>query len=894
MKLINCSISWFKLTLILVAVSSKPVTAQEINSFEKRSLESIDNILNKSNYQRKSKNKFSVSAKDLLAHPRQFRRAYAQIVVFDDLPASLAARAEHPQRTVSQNNLTRVTGVEINQTESGLELVLETVAGSERLVPLILPEDNDLVIDILDATLAFSIRDGVTELNPAPGITQVAVSQGDDNSIQIRITGTDRTPSAEIVTGREDLVLSIVPEETTTEQQSDEQIDIIATGEGENEDNYFVPEASTVTRTDTPILDSSQSIQIIPQQVLEDQQVTRLDEALRNVSGVTFGGTNLGRSLEFSIRGFDAAPIIRNGFRQFGGDVVPETANLERIEVLKGPASVLFGEIEPGGLINLVTKKPTAEPFYQVEAQFGNRNFISPSIDFSDALTEDGKVRYRLNALYRSSDDIQDVDENIERFFISPVVTWEIGENTDLNFELEYLNEDRPPSFGVPAIGDEIADIPFDQITNEPDDFGEEEFLSVGYDLEHRFSENWKLRNGFRFTEQTASIDVAFPFEIDEETGTAFRFFASQPQDGESYSLQTSTEGEFATGKLDHQVLFGLDLNLAEDNFNKQTRLDLETPLELDLFNPIYGQTPRPDFDTLPFIEDRAIETRRLGIFAQDRIAFGDKFFLLAGLRYDTVEQILTDNLEQTEVSETYDSVVPRVGVVYKPIQPVSLYASYSQSFTPNDEDTTSDGQLLEPEEGEGFEFGVKSEFLKGKLFTTLAYFNIDKQNVATEDPDDGFSSVTTGEQSSQGIELDIVGEILSGWNIIASYAYIDAEVSEDDFIEVGNRLFNAPENSASLWTTYQLQRGNLQGLGFGLGFNFVGEREGDLENSYKLDSYFITNAAVFYDRDKWRVGLNLKNIFDVDYIAGASEPRERGNDRGEPFTVLGSISYEF
>ena len=792
---------------------------------------------------------------------------------------------------VQANNI-RITNIRLNNTASGLQLIVQTADG-QRLVPLILPEGNDLVIDLTDANLDLVTGNSFREINPAPGIRAITAAEIDDNNIRITIAGEDNTPSVEVVPGDRDLVLSVTPEASTAQTEPDGEIEVIATGEGEDND-YVVPEATSATRTDTPIIDTPQSVQVIPQQVLEDQQVTRLDEALRNVSGVTFGGSNLGRSLEFSIRGFDEAPIIRNGFRQFGGDVVPETANLERIEVLKGPASVLFGEIEPGGLINLVTKKPTAEPFYQVEAQFGNRNFISPSIDFSDALTEDGKVRYRLNALYRSSDDIQDVDENIERFFISPVVTWEIGENTDLNFELEYLNEDRPPSFGVPAIGDEIADIPFDQITNEPNDFGEEEFLSVGYDLEHRFSKNWKLRNAFRFTEQTASIDVAFPFEIDEETGTAFRFFASQPQDGESYSLQTSTEGEFATGKLDHQVLFGIDLNLAEDNFNKQTRLDLETPLELDLFNPIYGQTPRPDSDTLPFIEDRAIETRRLGIFAQDRIAFGKKFFLLAGLRYDTVEQILTDNLEQTEVSETYNSVVPRVGVVYKPTKPISLYASYSQSFTPNDEDTTSEGQLLEPEEGEGFEFGVKSEFLKGKLFTTLAYFNIDKQNVATEDPDDGFSSVTTGEQSSQGIELDIAGEIMSGWNVIASYAYIDSEVSEDDVIEVGNRLFNAPENSASLWTTYQLQQGNLQGLGFGLGFNFVGEREGDLENSYILDSYFLTNAAVFYNRDKWRVGLNFKNLFDVDYIAGASEPRERGNDRGEPFTVLGSISYEF
>ena len=795
-----------------------------------------------------------------------------------------------------QNDNVTVTDIKVNNTSDGLQLIIETANG-QKLVPLILPEGNNLVIDLTDADLDLASND-FQEINPAPRIKEITATQI-DNDIRITITGENNAPSAQVVPSSQDLVLSIVSEASTAQTEPDEvgangrsPLQIIATGEGEAEDDYFVPDVTSATRTDTPILNTPQSIQVVPQEVLEDQQVIRLDEALRNVSGVTFGGTDLGRNLQFSIRGFDEAPIIRNGFRQFGGDIIPETANLEQVEILKGPASVLFGEIEPGGLINLVTKKPTAEPFYNIETQFGNRNFISPSIDFSAPLTEDG-IRYRLNALYRSSDDIQDVDENIERFYISPVVTWQIGDNTDLNFELEYLNEDRPPSYGVPAIGDEIADVPFDRITNEPDDFGEEEFLSVGYNLEHRFNKNWKLRNAFRFTQQTALLETAFPFEIDEESNTVFRFWAAQPQDGESYSLQTSTEGKFATDKINHEVLLGIDLNLTEDNFNDLIRLDLETPLELDLFNPVYGTSPRPDFDTLPLISDRETETRRLGIFAQDRVAFGEKFFLLAGLRYDTVEQIVTDNLEQTEISDTNDAVIPRVGVVYKPIEPVSLYASYSQSFAPNPE-TTSDGEPLEPEEGEGFEVGVKSEFLKGKLFTTLAYFNIDKENVASEDPDDPFSSVATGKQSSQGIELDVTGEIMSGWNIIASYAYIDAEVTEDNAIEVGNRLPNAPENSASLWTTYQLQQGNLQGLGFGLGFNFVGEREGDLDNSFKLDSYFLTNAAIFYDRDKWRAGLNFKNLFDVDYIAGASPVRVRGNDRGEPFTILGSISYEF
>ncbi|MGF1480067.1 MAG: TonB-dependent siderophore receptor [Cyanophyceae cyanobacterium] len=784
-----------------------------------------------------------------------------------------------------QNGITRVAGVELNRTDERLEVILTTTAG-ERLVPLIVPEENTLVIDILDATLVPTRE--FRETNPLPGITEIRVVQVDESSIRVTITGEEQAPTVQVIPSPENLVLGVTPEDNTIEAQPDEEIEIIATVE---EDDYFVPNATTGTRTDIPRLNIPQSIQVVPQEVLEDQQVIRLDEALRNVSGVTFGGTDLGRGLEFSIRGFDEAPILRNGFRQFGADVVTETANLEQVEVLKGPASVLYGESEPGGLINLVTKKPTSQPFYEIQTQFGNRRLISPRLDISGPLTEDGRLLYRLNALYRTSDPIQDVDTDIERFFISPVVTWNIGDRTDVNFEVEYLHEERPPSFGIPAIGDEIADIPFERITNEPDDISEEEFISAGYDLEHRFNDNWRLRNAFRYTQQNALVEVAFPLDIDEE-GTVFRAWAAQPQEGESYSLQTSAVGEFATGAIDHQLLVGVDLNLTEDNYNARTRLDFDNVLELNLFDPVYGTAPRPDFDELPFLEDRETETRRLGVFLQDLVSFSDRFFLLAGLRYDTVEQIVTDNLEQTEITQNNDALTPRVGVVYQPSERVSLYGSYSQSFAPNPE--TSDGEPLEPEEGEGFEVGVKSELLEDKLFATLAYFNITKQNVASEDPDDPFSFIATGEQESQGIELDIVGEILPGWRIIAAYAYIDAEVTEDNVIEVGNRLNNAPEHSASLWTTYELQQGNLQGLGFGIGFNFVDEQQGDLENTFELDSFFLTNAAIFYERGNWRAAVNFRNIFNVDYIDGASTVRVRGNDRGEPFTVLGSISVEF
>ncbi|MEM8832864.1 MAG: TonB-dependent receptor, partial [Cyanobacteria bacterium P01_G01_bin.19] len=271
---------------------------------------------------------------------------------------------------------------------------------------------------------------------------------------------------------------------------------------------------------------------------------------------------------------------------------------------------------------------------------------------------------------------------------------------------------------------------------------------------------------------------------------------------------------------------------------------------------------------------------------------------LLAGVRYDTIEQTTVNGVtefspESLETTENFDDVNPRVRLVYQPIPQISLFGSYSQSFSPNSA-TDSSGDLLGPETSEGFEFGIKGEILEGRLMATLGYFNITKQNVATPDPLDIFSSVATGEQESQGIEFDLIGEITPGWNIVASYAYIDAVVSEDNDIPVGNRLFNTPENSASLWTTYEIQQGNLQGLGFGGGFVFVGEREGDLDNSFTVDDYFVTNAALFYNRDNWRLALNFNNLFDVDYIIATANERIANNDPGDPFEVRGSISMEF
>ena len=822
--------------------------------------------------------------------------AVAPLVALLFMTAGESAQASLPSpqkdSLLAQTEPTAITDIQLRSTDGTVELWLET--SGDLAPPTTSISGNTLTVEI-DAVLALTTADIFSVTDPAADITNITVTQI-NNRVRIDITGQETAPSITPSPNTTGLALTITPESGFVAEANGEDNALRLVVTGENEDDYRVPNASTATRTDTPVLDIPASIQVIPQQVLEDQQVTRLDEALSNVSGVTFGGTFVNTSLNFNIRGFDA-PTLRNGFRDFGGftGVSPTITNLERVEVLKGPASILYGEVQPGGLINLVTEQPLSEPTYELAARVGNRGVFQPQVDLSGPITPDQRLLYRLNASYFHDDGFTDFDQDIEQTFVAPVLAWQISERTNLTINAEYLNDQQPFETGLVAFGDGVVDVPFDRIISEPDNFTDSELFRIGYDLKHDFNEQWHIRNAFEYSNRDLQNVSALPLDFDETTGFVTRFPSQQELDTENFSLQTNIVGEFATGSVGHTLLAGVDLNRTEDS--EVTGFDFFTPSFLDIFNPVYGLVTI-DEDNLPLFADNDIQTDRLGIYLQDQIDITDNLILLAGIRYDTVEQETTNNPTDlnpigSETTQNDDAWTPRVGIVYQPADFLSLFASYSQSFTPNP-GTTAAGDPLEPEEGEGFEIGIKAELLEGDLLATLAYFDITRQNVATPDPLDPFSSVATGKQRSQGVELDIVGEIMPGWNIIASYAYTDARVTEDNVIPDGNGLFNAPEHSASLWTTYEITSGELQGLGFGAGFNFVGERDGDLDNSFVLDDYFLTNAGVFYRRDNWRFALNAKNLFDVDYIAASNNSRTSGLEPGAPFTIVGSVSVTF
>ncbi|MEM9978315.1 MAG: TonB-dependent siderophore receptor, partial [Cyanobacteria bacterium P01_D01_bin.2] len=365
----------------------------------------------------------------------------------------------------------------------------------------------------------------------------------------------------------------------------------------------------------------------------------------------------------------------------------------------------------------------------------------------------------------------------------------------------------------------------------------------------------------------------------------------------DTYEVQTNVVGEFSTGSIDHTLLAGFDFYRREDN--GLGRLDAFNPFPFNIFNPVYGLVDRPDFAQLPTSLDTDTNINSYGFYIQDQITLADNLKVLAGLRYETFDQ---ENISRatdlnpaaaSETSTNDDAFSPRLGIVYQPVEPLSLFASYSRSFSPNAARTAT-GDIIEPEEGEQFEVGARAELLDGRFVASVAYFNITKQNVATPDPNNFLFSIASGEQHSQGIEVDLIGEISPGWNLVANYAYTDTEITEDNSGLEGNELFGVPEHNFNLWTNYDIQSGPLEGLGFGIGFNAVGERFGDNANSFVLEDYFLTNAAVSYQRDNWEIGLNIRNLFDQDYIESSENRRTSEVNPGEGFTLIGSLTLNF
>ncbi|WP_335137290.1 TonB-dependent siderophore receptor [Nostoc sp.] len=840
------------------------------------------------------------------AKPPQTTKKIRQLSEIEPVITSaqmLLVQSPTPNNLPNQGDeVVQVTGVKANPTNQGVEIILQTTKG-QQLQVINRSAGNSFIADVPNAQLRLPSGEAFTfrSTKPIADITEITVTNFDANTIRVTVIGEGSVPTVELSDSpNEGLIFSVAsaasvqqpqtqptqPENQTQPSlpstQGDQPIELVVTGE---QDGYNVPDSSTATRTDTPLRDIPQSIQVIPQAVIKDQQITRISDATRNVSGVSPASGYGGFSEDYTIRGFTDGNLLRNGFRS--SNYFTYGANVERVEVLKGPSSVLYGQIEPGGTVNFVTKQPLSSPYYAAELTAGSFSFYRGAIDLSGPLTTDKKLLYRLNVAYENSGSFRDF-VNQEIVSVTPVITYKPSENTTLNFEYEYGRRRGTFDRAFPPISPVFLTLPISRFLQEPNNFLSLDYQRGTATVDHRFSENLQLRSSFSVQstfDNNAYTQADGNLEADGHTLPRI-YIGNENRRIEDYSWQTDLIGKFNTGSIAHQLLLGLELRRNTD-INPIFTRDIAS---IDIFNPVYGARPT-DFTSQNLYGTRINTT---GIYLQDQVTLLSNLKLLVGGRYDFV---FSDNSSRTigdpntTNSNFYDSAFsPRVGLVYQPIEPISLYASYSSSFVPN-QATTASGVSLEPSRGTQYEVGIKSEFFDRRLSATLAAYDITKTNIPTVDPNNTDFSIALGEVKSRGIELDVAGEILPGWKLIASGYLNDAFVSEDNDPTIkGQRLENTAYHGATLWTTYEIQQGSLKGLQFGGGIFFVGSRIANQSDPLTLPSYVRTDAAISYKRNNWRAALNFKNIFDLKYY----DTNGYFLFPQAPLTVLGSISVEF
>ncbi|MGC4097107.1 MAG: TonB-dependent siderophore receptor [Nitrospira sp.] len=675
--------------------------------------------------------------------------------------------------------------------------------------------------------------------------------------------------------------------------------------------SYVAEEANTATRTDTPIRDVPQSIQVITRKVMEEQRTFRLQDSLENVSGLIANRSSQNLNDAFIIRGFQVNNVYRNGLidpsNLLNGT---DSHNLQRIEVLKGPAAVLYGMGEPGAIVNLVTKKPLPDPYYSVNATFGNFNFYRSELEATGPLNPSKTLLYRINVVGQDAGSFVDFVKR-DMVGVAPSFTWLINSRTTLTVEADYFRRWMTRYSGVPALGTVLPNIngPLPRSRNASlGDFekSERQQARIGYDFTYQFNSDWAIRNAYRHTMfEDLHLVSANPGELLPDQRTLTRNGIESGSVGSIWrrhfnNMFTNLTGRFKLFGMDHHLLTGFELR--QDKTDPGEGVIREAP-NIDLYAPNYSQ----GLGTITgsyFLKD---DSKMVGAYFQDIIALLPNLKFLGGVRFDYLHQSINPTSSTLQTSDD-TAVSPRLGLVYQPIEPVSLYASWTRGFLPNTPDTFNpNGKLFEPERSTQYEVGIKAFFFEKRVSANLAWYHLTRQNLLTPDPSLGGLGflVQTGEQRSQGIELDITANLKEGWNVIASYAYTDAEVTKDnDPTLVNKRLAFVPYNKGTLWSTYFFQDGPLKGFGVGGGiFGYTNRNASIFAPHLNIPGYVRVDAALYYNHDlekgHWlhakqvNLAVNLRNLLDQGYIESGFNSTTR-LFYGEPRTVLATVGLKF
>jgi iron complex outermembrane receptor protein len=708
-----------------------------------------------------------------------------------------------------------------------------------------------------------------------------------------------------------------------------------------SQNSYVVPNASTATKTDTPVMNTPVNVQVITQKALEDQQATTLRDALLNVSGVTVPSgaatSNTSRAGGIFVRGFQTREFYQDGFRVNGAfaaqDIVgsQQFANIGSIELLKGPAAILYGLSEPGGIINITTRAPQDTPHYSIQQQVGALAFYRTSLAATGPVTNDKSVLYRIDMSFEDNGAPYGsfIDRTHSRnFFVAPVVKWQIGNNTWVKAEVTYNNDLSPIyAFFAPMINGFFVNT-----RRNNSYFGYSPALQSTVNAvltgAHNFNDDWSIKSRVAFSSSNWDRSGNQPTLIGAGTNPAITLSTSY-NDIMMSSWQTNQDlvGHFDLQGTKHTLLIGGDYS----RFTYASVSQNFVPWgfsSVSLLNPVF-----PGIPILPALPTSHSESYKrqdtAGLYVQDQIELPYGFHVMAGARYQYVfnwntgasrsGSFVSGPVSNSAIPAHQARVTPRFGLLWRPQSWVSLYGNYTEGFAANS-GAVYPNTFAPPSNAESWEAGAKFELFDGRLRANVDYYNLVKTNIPISDPDpthlcNGTPSCVTlvGKARSSGPEIDIQGELLPGWNVILAYTNQDVRVAEgaQSGLQPGQRFPNVPRNLARLWTAYEFQDLLLRGLKVGAGYTYHGSQPlqdasiGRLGAIPLLSSYGTVDLMAAYAFDlagvKTTAQVNATNIFDRTYYTDAiAVPAAGANfnigrlSYGAPFNIVGSLKLEF
>ncbi len=621
------------------------------------------------------------------------------------------------------------------------------------------------------------------------------------------------------------------------------------------QDGYVAEAGRDATKVDTPIADIPQAISTITQDQAEDQQPRTLLESLSYSSGASV--TNFAFDTRYDaiyLRGFPAyyTGLFRDGLRQVNGPSAwyrNEPYTFEGVSVMKGPASSLYGVSGPGGIVNIVSKRPKEEQFRELKLTTGTDDRAELAFDFTGPLDDDGRLQYRLTGLLRDADTPLDGYKD-DKTLIAPALSWQMTDRTRVTFLGEYSKSTvgGTASYYNPSYG-EASEI----YNGDPDynDFDQEQYR-LGYEIEHELTDTITLRQNLRYSEIDA--DLEYSGFYDGGSAGLLRYWGHYLEDMEVLAVDTMAEAVFATGAVDHTLVAGIDYSHSD----------------YDAYSVVgYGSAAETDAMDVPYSDGQ--ETDQLGVYLHDQMVAGPWTVFLSG-RYDWVD--ITSRAASGDETDTSDEAFSgRIGASYRINPQLSVFANLSSSFSPNvgvvyDDVTSDESRPAEPTRALQKEIGVKYELPGTESLITASLFDIAQEDGVVFDTSTGINKQRQLDLRSRGVEIEGQFNFAHGLRVVGSYTYLDMEIEEGAAGTDGNTLSATPNHTASLWGFWEPQTGPLEGFGFGGGLRYVGESWGDDTNTFENDAYVFTDLAMSYDFgqqgfDGVQLQVNVKNVFD-------------------------------